>query len=210
MTFNDIDPFTFDFTPVLKTREKIQATVCFSVGGCGLGFYLNYIPFTAFGDPEESIRQAVFAEASAVANRWALQFSSADAAVDVSAYNSLAHALVAIASSQFVIRKVIVREITVLSPPAPPPQPVKPPTPSLTDRILEPLRERVEAMDALVKELERLQQTHPDLCNDPEFGALSTTISSTNSYFSQHRKGGMLNEILFQLKAEILTYRGRK
>jgi hypothetical protein len=127
MSLNDLAPFTFVFTPTLKTREKIQVTVFFVVGGRALGHFLAMFASPRDVEPaQEEIRQAVFAEASAIVNRWALRFPSADAAVDLSSYSSLAHALADMTSPEFVIRRLIVREITALTeqlpiPPGPAP-----------------------------------------------------------------------------------------
>ena len=113
---SDLAPFTFDFTPTLKTREMIKATVYFVVDGHTLNLTLAIVNPWASPEPaEEDIRQKVFADADSVANRWGLQFPSADAALDLSSYVSLTRELSAIASPDFTIKKLVVRNIIALS-----------------------------------------------------------------------------------------------
>ncbi len=92
MSYNDIE-FTFDFSPILKTREQIKATVQFVVGGGSDFRFALLIPFVSTEPEKQVIRQILFAEGDAIAHRWALQFASAEAALDLSAYASLCRAV---------------------------------------------------------------------------------------------------------------------
>ena len=46
MSYNDIE-FTFDFSPTLKTREQIKATVQFVVGGGSDFQFALFVPFVS-------------------------------------------------------------------------------------------------------------------------------------------------------------------
>jgi hypothetical protein len=201
--------FTLVFTPQLKTREQIQVTVFFTVAGCGANFYLTYIPFNGLPDPREGIQQAIFAEASAVVNRWVLQFASAVAAVDDSAYDSLTHRLSAITSSGFIVRKVVVQQIISLSAPIPTPEPQSV-LPSLEDETLQPIRNVLPVFTEAIKLDDHIKKNYPHLYNHPEFGVVTTTVDGATTFLSKTAKKGKLGLMFETAVSRLLTHPSRK
>lgn len=182
MSYNDLE-FDLDLSPILATREAVQATVHFVVGG-GTHFSIALlIPFVNMHDAEQEIRQALFVESDAIANRWGLQFASADAALNPSAYESLTVRLSAIASPDFTVRKVLVRRIIPLSarvappPPLPPPPPAKP---TFTDKVLQPVVEAIPAFKAMKQLEQTIKESESELYNDPHLGGVSTARLSAS------------------------------
>lgn len=167
MSYNDIE-FTFDFTPLLKTREQIKATVHFVVGGGSDFQFALFIPFVSTEREKQVIRQILFAEGDAIAHRWALQFASAEAALDLAAYASLSQQLSTIDSPQFIIRRALVRQIIPLSAPLPireVPAP-KPPKQTRCEAEIADLDETVSTLDELSKWEARSRKKHPELWGD--------------------------------------------
>lgn len=209
MNYNDLPPFTLTFAPTLKSREKVQAIVQFTVTGLGGRMIFALLPWGSLDHANAQVTQEVFAEAQGVASRWVLQFASAEAARELTAYASLARDLMAIASTDFVIRKVVVREIIPLTPPVipPKPEPTPPPKPTLADKVTAPIAEAIPAFKA-IKEMEKqVQQTEPELWNDPYLGGLKTTGMNnyTGHTTTQH---GMLRNMFDDLAARVLTGKG--
>jgi hypothetical protein len=171
VSLNDLPPFTFAFTPTLKNGENIQAIVCFFVGGRTLGHLLAMCMTSRDLEPaREEIRQSVFAESCGIVSRWALRFRSADDAVDLSSYSSLTHELSAIASRDFIIRKLIVREIISLSPPLVP-KVEEPP-------VTEPITKAITSFKLIKHLRDDLPQSEPELWNDPFLGGITTPALS--------------------------------
>ena len=207
MSYNDLPAFDLKFAPILKSREKVQAIVRFNVTGVGDRMIFAVMPFTNTKQTNEGVRQEVFAEAQAVANRWVLQFASAEAARELTAYDSLAASLMAIASTDFVIRKVIVREIIPLTPPIVPPKP-EPPKPTFAERVTAPIAEAIPAFKAIKEMEKKVQQEEPDLWNDPDLGGLRTTTGMNSTSGQPTKRHGMLRSMFDDLAASVLTKRG--
>jgi hypothetical protein len=171
MSYNDIE-FTFDFAPILKSLEKIQATVQFVVGGGSDFRFALLIPFVSIEPEKQVIRQILFAEGDAIAHRWALQFASAEEMLDRSAYQSLTDQLSAIESSQFNIRRALVRQIIPLS--APPKEVPAPKAPKQTrcEAEIADLNETVSTLDELSKWEARSRKKYQELWGDDFLGDL--------------------------------------
>jgi hypothetical protein len=165
MSYNDIE-FTFDFTPLLKTREQIKATVHFVVGGGSDFQFALFIPFVSTEPEKQVIRQILFAEGDAIAYRWALQFASAEAALDLSAYASLSQQLSTIDSPRFTIRRALVRQISPLSVRLPEKEAPKPPKQTRCEAEIADLNEAVSTLDELSKWEARSRKQHPELWGD--------------------------------------------
>jgi len=202
---SDLAPFTRDFTPTLKTREMIKATVCFFVEGRTWSYALAIWLNGNIDSAEEDIRQRIFADADSVTNRWGLQFPSADAAVDLSSYASLAHDLMAIASSDFTIKKVVVRDIIPLSERVKIESP-KPIRPSFTEQVLSYIDEVVPALEAVEQKEETLKRTKPDLWNHPILGGITTSSPNSTTRMPEQKKGN-LGRMLDDMKNDIMQYR---
>lgn len=175
MSYKDLAPFIFTFDALLKTREQIKAIVQIVVGGTGDFALQLFIPFLSMASATQEIRQALEAEAASVVNRWALQFSSAEDALDPDAYESLASQLRAIASPAFVMRRVIVQQIIPLSDRIPEPTPPPPPQPtkqSRAEKIILEMREMISTLDDLRKYQIQSEAKNKDLWDDPWIGDL--------------------------------------
>lgn len=164
--------FTFDFTPMLRTREKIQATVNFLTDGRGFDFHFAlFTPRVSVEPAKAEIRQRLFAEADAIVNRWGLQFPSADAALDLSAYQSLTAILSAIASPEFIVRRVVVRQIVPLTERVASVQAPASTKPSREEQMVGELREDVAVINALLKFKTEDRKEHPELWEDELYGS---------------------------------------
>ena len=209
MSYNDIE-FTFDFSPILKTREQIKATVQFVVSG-GSDFRLALlIPFVSTEPEKQVIRQILFAEGDAIAHRWALQFASAEAALDLAAYASLSQQLSTIDSPRFIIRRALVRQIIPLSPPKPKISvaPKAPTPPTLSEQTIRPILNAIEAFDAIKSQEAVLQREKPELWNDPHLGGITTAGTSFNGF--PEPRPGKLRIMLDGIVNDVLTYRRSK
>jgi hypothetical protein len=212
MSLTDLGPLTLIFSPILKTREQIQATLVFELEVSRRDGIIQTLPFTSTDGFTSKIGATLAAEAEAITNRWALQFSSAEAALDAAAYGSLEAQLSAIASPSFLVRRLVVKQIIPLSPRieklVPPEKPAEKPAPTLAEEIVRPIIEALPALEALKAIDAEIREQHPDLYNDPYLGGLTTTVKDRAGNFGP--QDGMLKRMLDDLKAEVLDYRARK
>ena len=168
MSFNDLT-FNLTFVPLLKTREQIQVSEYFLVGG-GEDYTLALLtPFFRTDGPEEEIKADLEAAAESVTSQCALAFESADAALDPSSYRSLTDRLSAIASPRYQIRQTSVCRIIPLSERIPEP-PVVVPQISRRERMKVELTEDAGDYDELLKLKLDMFERYPKLFNDPTEG----------------------------------------
>lgn len=197
--------FDFSYSSTLRTREQIQVTVFFTLDP-GEAYRREYFwGSTPMLEVEDRIGEELYAKAQSITNQWALRFSSADAALDPSAYASLEDRLQAIASPQFSVYEVSVSNIVpatpkVVVPPPPPPPP--PPKPSRADEIRDEVMESVSTIRAMKTIEAGIRTSDPDLADDPYLGFASQQV--TNSYGQLVRQEGLLKRKFDNLKGEIL------
>jgi hypothetical protein len=164
MSYTDI-PLSVTISPLLKSREQIRAEVDLLVRGIGFFHFLVFLPFLRIKDETQNIAAQLQGDAESTANQWGLQFKTAEDALDRSAYRSLADELMTITSPEFVMKKVVVRQIVPITeriPVVPPPRP-EPRKLSRAERSIASLDESVEAFDAVERFREEKQTTHPHL-----------------------------------------------
>jgi hypothetical protein len=175
MRHDELD-FSFTFIPQLKSREEISVTLDFILACTKISTFCQFVLDTD-GSTEE-IRRQLSHEAEAITNRWVLQFPSADAAIDPSAYHSLAIGLRIISPPGFEIRRAVVRQIKPLSPRPDPPKPLCLPSPSRPPRH-QPSRSERETLEFLERlhaaaKVERgrsfIRQEFKDIWNVSDFG----------------------------------------
>jgi hypothetical protein len=140
------------FTAHLKSREEVSATVFFR------------LQTRTFFRPEGAVKMELSSLADATVSRWALQFASADDAVDDSAFDSLASALRGMTGETFNISRAVVSEIIPLSPPLPRPDPPKEPRHL---RFKRELQEDGDAYEEALKLQRDFSQAHPFIEQDP-------------------------------------------
>jgi hypothetical protein len=168
-------PLAIAFTPILKTREKIQVIVDFVLRCDGAFSLLQFVLDT--DGATKKVQQQIQAAGESKINQWALQFSSAEAALEPSAYGSVAGELSRIRSSTCAVVSVSARSIIPLTEriPPPPPVPVLPPPPpppkprpTMAERLIDQLLESVKTVSEFNRIKEKTKKDYPDLWANPE------------------------------------------
>ena len=161
----DTTTLTAVFKPLLKTREQIQVSVDFVLRCRGISEFLRFMIDTD-GTAKE-VEQQVHADAESIVNQWALQFPSAEEALDRSAYESIVKELGHIRPSTCMLVAVIARSIVPLSERSKeePKQVIEEKKP-LTDQLKETLNQRV-ATARMVKEFEQAIP-YEEIATDPD------------------------------------------
>ena len=198
--------FDFAFYGTIKTREQVQAFLHFRIKpnlSDSLGYLLG---FKSTERLYNELGPELHAKAQAATCRWALQFSSADAALDPAAYTSLQTSLRAIASTLFTIVSISVSNIVPVTPKIDPPKPkIEPlPPPSIEDQMraeIMPIIGKVKAIHTIESEI---KATKPELADSPRYGFASGTIPNPTNTNQLIPVQGLLKRKFDHMKGEIL------
>jgi hypothetical protein len=193
--------FDFSYYSTLKTREQIEVMAFFTLDPGPAYYRKRWFSFEPMIEVEDRIQQELHAKAQSTTNRWALQFGSADAALDPDSYVSLEAALLAIASPEFSVYEVSVRNIVPATPKVktvPEPLPPK----SKADKIREEVTEHVDTLRAIKTIEADIRVNDPDVANDPYLGLNSQQVLHPSG--QMRLQDGLLKRKFDHIKGEIL------
>jgi hypothetical protein len=179
--------FEFTYYSTLRTREQIQVTPFFTLDPGDAYRHEYFWGFTPMEEVEDQIGRELYAKAQSATNQWALRFRSADAALDPGSYASLEQKLKAIASLDFSVYEVSIRNIVPETPKVLPPPP---PKPSRVEEFKEEVMGSVATVRAMSTIEAEIRSSDPNLADDPFLG------------FGSH--DGLLRRKIDAIKGELL------